>query len=188
MGVDIYGRNPQIISEQPQIEFETASDDAKKEYFEAVRNWEDENPGYYFRSNWWGWRPIVYLIDSACNEYEVEVNTQSWHYNDGDGPKTQEECDNIANALEKAIESSSSLKDDDDMIFICLGSWCNSQGQFISKESEEELNQQYPSGQILIGSVITSNGEIVTPSHGTSYGRIKEFIKFLRNCGGFQVY
>ena len=77
MGVDIYGRNPQIISEQPQIEFETASDDDRKQYFEAVRNWEDENPGYYFRSNWWGWRPIVYLIDSACDKYKIEINSGS---------------------------------------------------------------------------------------------------------------
>lgn len=190
MGVDIYGRNPQLKGVQPQIEFETASDGAKKEYFEAMDIWEEQNPGYYFRSNWWGWRPIVFLVDTACTIHNVNVpSLQQWHYNDGQGPETQEECDQIADALEKIIENGNSpLKEDDDSIYVCMGSWCTTEGRSVGKEIEEELNKQYAPGEVLTAPVIASDGQIVQSSHSSSLEHVKYFIRFLRNCGGFQVY
>lgn len=189
MGVDIYGRSPQLKGEQPQIEFATASEGAKTEYFEALEAWEEENPGYYFRSNWWGWRPIVFLVDAACQMNGLKVDTSSWHYNDGTGPETQTECDQIADALENVINKESSpLKEDTDRIYVCMGSWCTSEGYSVENDIEEELNNQYVPGEVLTSSVIASNGQMVQSSHSSSLGHVKNFIKFLRNCGGFQVY
>lgn len=189
MGVDIYGRNPQLKSEKPEIEFETASDNARKEYFEAVEKWEEENPGYYFRSNWWGWRPIVAMVETASIVHDVKINTQKWHYNDGEGPETQEECDVIADLLEHMINTSDSpLKENDDVLYACMGSWCTSEGGFLTENEENQLNEQYPIGTILTSSIISSDGRIVQPSHSVSYSLIKEFIHFLRNCGGFQIF
>lgn len=189
MGVDIYGRNPQIKSEKPQIEWETSSSDDKSKYIKAYNDWEDENPGYYFRSNWWGWRPIVAMVETASIIHNVDVDTNKWQHNDGEGPETQEECDAIANLLEHMMNASDSpLKEDDDVLYTCIGSWCTSEGQFLTQEEQDQLNEEYPIGTTLTGSIILSNGKMVVPSHGTSYRRIKEFINFLRNCGGFQIY
>ena len=189
MGVDISGRNPQLTCERPHIDWETASDAAKEMYFEAVDKWEEENPGDYFRSNWWGWRPIVCLVDAACQMNGFKVDTQSWHYNDGAGPETQEECDKIADALESILGGSQTLlKEEGDRIYACMGSWCTMEGGFVGSKLEEELNEQYPPGTVLSSSVIASDGQMVQSSHGASLAHIKHFIKFLRNCGGFQVF
>ena len=61
MGVDIYGLSPTLKSERPQLDWDSASEENKSAYFEYLSQWEEENPGDYFRSNWWGWRPIVLL-------------------------------------------------------------------------------------------------------------------------------
>lgn len=189
MGVDISGRNPQLKSERPQIDWETSSEEAKKMYFDAVDKWEEENPGDYFRSNWWGWRPIVCLVDAACETYGMKVDTSSWHFNDGAGPETQEECDSIADALEFMLSiDGNPLQEDDDYIYACMGSWSTTEGRFVENDMEEKLNEQYPPGTVLTNSVVTPDSQVVQPSHGTSLGHIKRFIKFLRNCGGFQVF
>lgn len=189
MGVDIYGRNPQLTSEKPQIDWEVSSQDAKDVYFNQLAEWEDANPGYYFRSNWWGWRPIVCLTDTACDTYGMKLDVSKWHYNDGEGPETQEECNNIADALEFMLSiDGSPLKDDDDFIYTCMGSWSTTDGQFVGNDIEQQLNEQYPPGTVLTNSVVTPDSQVVQPSHGASLGHIRNFIKFLRNCGGFQVY
>lgn len=189
MGVDIYGRNPNLKGQQPKIDWEVASQDAKDVYFEALHNWEEENPGYYFRSNWWGWRPIVCLTDAACETYGIKLDTSSWHFNDGQGPETQEECDSIADALEFMLSiDGSPLKEDDDYVYTCMGSWCTSEGRSLEDHIQEQLNDQYPPGTVLTNSVVTPDSQVVQPSHSASLKHIRNFIKFLRNCGGFQVY
>ena len=40
MGVDIYGRNPQINSEKPELVPESASEQEKAEYFQALDKWD----------------------------------------------------------------------------------------------------------------------------------------------------
>jgi hypothetical protein len=189
MGVDIYGRKPQIKSDRPELDFSSASSAAKDAYFEAMYEWEDENPGYYFRSNWWGWRPIVAMVDAACLKADIDVDTSGWHSNDAEGPETQEQCNEIANALEAMINSENSpMKNEDDAMFLCIGSWCTPDGKFISDAVQEELNKEYPVGSILTSSVVASDGTLARPAHGTYRSRVEEFILFLRNCGGFQVY
>jgi hypothetical protein len=62
MGVDIYGRKPKIVTERPeQIDYRSSSDEEKDEYWNKLMRWETENPGTYFRYNWWCWRPIHML-------------------------------------------------------------------------------------------------------------------------------
>ena len=64
MGVDISGKNPIIRSPKPETpNWQTASEKEKETYFELSDKWMKENPGDYFRSNWWGWRPIVMLSE-----------------------------------------------------------------------------------------------------------------------------
>ena len=53
---------------------------------------------------------------------------------------------------------------------------------------KDVLNQQFEYGDILYGPVVAENGTMVESSHGTSLGRLKEWITFLRNCGGFKIW
>jgi hypothetical protein len=50
------------------------------------------------------------------------------------------------------------------------------------------LNEQYEYGDILYGPIVAENGTMVESSHGTSLGRLKQWITFLRSCGGFKIW
>ena len=159
MGVDISGKNP--INET----------------------------GDYFGANWWGWRPINHLCQMAIYDSKLEYNTDYWGSNDGKGLETAEECNNLANALEELLGNEIDAKQDDERVYLCLGSWCEAgTGRMISSEVDFSLNQQYEYGSIHYTPIVTESGMLVESSHSTSVGRIKEFIEFLRNCGGFEIW
>ena len=193
MGVDIYGRKPIIKTEKPeQIDFHTATDDEKQKYWNKIDEWEEENPGEYFRSNWWGWRPICMLCEIANDKYKLKLNMSHWGSNDGQGLRTQKQCDRLADALELMISNDSGynefMVEDSDRIQICMGAWTKAgTGQFYSDEADS-LNKQYPFGTILFSSVITKSGEMVESAHSCSLSHIKRWIAFLRHCGGFKIW
>ncbi len=39
----------------------------------------------------------------------------------------------------------------------------------------------------MYNGVVDEDGQLVFPSHGVSLGHVREFIKFLRHCGGFEI-
>ena len=194
MGVDIYGRKPIVKSERPeQIDYQASTDDQKQKYWNKVDEWEDENPGVYFRSNWWGWRPICMLCEIANNKYKLKLDMTYWGSNDGKGLRTQKQCDKLADALELMLSESPNYNeymiDDDDRIQIVMGAWCEAgTGKFIGSEKETELNEQYDYGTILFSSVVTKSGMMVESAHSCSLGHIKNWITFLRGCGGFKIW
>ena len=101
MGVDITGKNPIIRSPKPEYpNWNTATQEEKDTYFEVSNKWEKENPGDYFRSNWWGWRPIVMLVEFAAYKYDLDIDLEYWGSNDGAGLDNQEDCNKLADALE----------------------------------------------------------------------------------------
>jgi hypothetical protein len=70
-----------------------------------------------------------------------------------------------------------------------MGSWCEAgTGKFIPSDFTTSLNEQYEYGDILYGPVVAANGTMVESSHSASLGRLKEWITFLRNCGGFKIW
>jgi hypothetical protein len=149
--------------------------------------------GDYFSSNWWGWRPINAICELAAYDSKLKIDFSYWGSNDGKGLKTQKQCDKLADAIELLISENSqyneNLADDDDRIYIVMGSWCEAgTGKFIGSEREHVLNQQYEYGSLLFRPVVTPDGTLVESSHSTSLGRIKSFVTFLRNCGGFEIW
>ena len=184
MGVDIYGINPATKSIKP----EKADFESEDKYCESLWKWERETPGVYFRANWWSWRPIVFLIDRASNLFNLGIDTQPLHYNDGKGLESQEECTKLADALEATLGMNENMQTEEDQIYLCLGSWCNSEGTFVEKEVAEVLNKRYHAGEILYTKVVMEGGLIVQPAHGVDVEYVKEFIDFLRNCGGFRIW
>jgi hypothetical protein len=90
MGMDIYGKNPTLVGTKPELDFSIASDEAKKEFFEQLNEWEDTNPGYYFRANIWSWRPIQIIIEFVNQKNDLGLNTDVFGENGGKVLETQE--------------------------------------------------------------------------------------------------
>ena len=147
--------------------------------------------GDYFSSNWWGWRPILAISEAAMINSKLDYDTSYWGSNDGKGLRTQKQCDKLADAIELLISNNYNeyLTEDDDRIYIVMGSWCEAgTGKFIGSEREHVLNQQFEYGDILYAPVVAEDGTMVESSHSASLGRLKEWITFLRNCGGFKIW
>jgi len=147
--------------------------------------------GDYFHSNWWGWRPILAISEAAMLNSKLDYDTSYWGSNDGKGLRTQKQCDKLADAIELLISNNYNeyLTEDDDRIYIVMGSWCEAgTGKFIPSDFTVSLNEQYEYGDILYGPVVAANGTMVESSHSASLGRLKEWITFLRNCGGFKIW
>jgi len=188
MGVDITGRDPIIRGTKPTIDWDTATQEEKDKYFELHGYWEKENPGDYFRANWWSWRPIHMLIDTVIARKGLDIDTSHYGSNDGAGPDNQEDCDALADGLQEILDGNQNLAEDDDRIYLVMGSWCNLDGQFLGTEFEEKTNGLPEFGTVLYRPFITDDGTIAMPSHSTSRVHLQEFINFLRECGGFQIW
>lgn len=143
------------------------------------------NPDAYFRANCWSWRPIHALCETVIYKDNLNLNTEHWGSNDGGGLETQKDCNKLADALEAHLKNTE-LAEENDRIFLCLGSWSAAGGGFLHKE--EELNETYPIGTVLSGAVIMKDGTIAYSTHSTSLNHIKEFISFLRTCEGFEIW
>jgi hypothetical protein len=147
--------------------------------------------GDYFCSNWWGWRPIVALSEAAMISSKLDYDTSYWGSNDGKGLRTQKQCDKLADAIELLISNNYNeyLTTDEDRIYIVMGMWCEAgTGKFIPSEVQSVLNEQYEYGDILYGPVVAVDGTLAESSYSTSLGRLKQWVTFLRNCGGFKIW
>ena len=189
MGVDITGMNPIIRSPKPAYpDWNTATEEEKDTYFEVSNKWEKENPGDYFRSNWWGWRPIVMLCEHASYESELDIDFSNWGSNDGAGLDNQEDCNRLASALEDILKTAYAMEEPTDVIYLNLGSWTDMNGRFLDESITKSLNEQYEVGEVLYGSVVMSDGKIVHPSHSAPLRHVQNFINFLKECGGFEIW
>ena len=191
MGVDISGLNPVINTERPAyVDYDKLSEHERKAYWIEIEKWRDENPGEYFCSNWWGWRPIHALCEVVQEKYKLRINTSKWGENSGAGLRNPKKCNELADALEKHLDEhlADNVKEDDDRIYLCLGAWVFSDGSFLKDDIEEKLNNDYPYGSVLFNKVVLPDGSFVEPAHSSSLSHIKNWIAFLRNCGGFEIY
>jgi hypothetical protein len=186
MGMDIYGLNPKLTSEKPEIDWDTSTEESRKEYFKILDEWEEENPGHYFRASIWSWRPLNVLIDFVLMKKELDCNTSSFGENSGGGFKEQYQCDVIADGLEEIVEQMN--VENQDNLYLNLGMWVNYNGTFnVPNEIQDQLNKEQKE-LFLFTPIVASNGELVIPAHSTSKKHIEEFVKFLRHCGGFEIY
>ena len=190
MGVDIYGRMPKIVSERPeQIDFKSSTDDEKQEYLNKVEEWEAKNPGIYFRTNWWGWRPILMLCEKAEDKYRLKMDISYRDSNDVNGLRTQKQCDRLANALELMLNDivyKDFMADNSSVIHMVTGNWHVTDTGEVFLDEKNELNEKYEYGTILIAPVVTKKGVMVQPRYSCSSRHIKKWIIFLRECGGFE--
>ena len=194
MGMDVSGLNPRLVGVEPKFpdNYDELSDKEQRAYWDERDEFLENNPGFYFRANVWGWRPIAELCILAIEDSGLNFGDISWHYNDGDGLKTQEDCHLLANAIEYMLEEEENIVEDDDLIYFNSGMWTKmGSNGFVKEDKCDELNERCSIGmesRILFTGVVDDNGDVYTPSHSINYGRIKTFITFLRNCGGFAIW
>jgi hypothetical protein len=188
MGMDIYGLNPKLTEERPEIDWETSTEEERDLYWKKLNSWEEANPGYYFRANLWSWRPLNKIINLVNLTHNLNLDVEGFGSNSGDGLKTQEECSLLADAIEEYLENNQNLNDSQ-VIYVNLGMWVANDNSFsIKKQQETKLNRDYPIGSVLYSSIITDEGNLVKPAWSTDIEHIKEFINFLRHCGGFEIW
>jgi hypothetical protein len=121
------------------------------------------NHGVEFCANWWNWRPIHSFANQAIEAAGLQFDTSHWGTNDGAGLQTQEECNQLADAMEQL------LGDTPHNSPVKLGS--------------EDRDRAEDSAAYL---GLKSMGD-VDSVYSTSTGKVREFIQFLRTCGGFSI-
>jgi|TARA_R100000482_G_C5132375_1_gene152963 hypothetical protein len=191
MGVDIYGKKDKWIGVKPEIDWSKEhTRAAKDEFFKLLDEFEETNPGYYFRSNWWGWRPIHMLCEVAAEKHDLDIDFKHWGSNDGKGLDNQTQCDELADALEDILETDGGFEDDYDTLYMNLGSWTDQSGTFIPEEIRNKLDEELPLGKVTFtGIMLADTGTTVYyPSHACDKRHVMNFIKFLRDCGGFTIW
>ena len=109
MGMDVFGINPEVKSERPEIDWEKATEEEREIYLGESLQWEAENPGVYFRNNVWSWRPLWDFVCMACGDTMTTDDLQAGHYNDGHEIE-EEQCDAIVERLEFLLKIGSVAK------------------------------------------------------------------------------
>ena len=199
MGMDVYGVNPtlRVGTKKPERpkDFNKASREVIDKYFKEETEFEDKNPGIYFRNNCWWWRPLANFIIEKCDWLTTE---QKERLHDNSGFEfSQHEAVTIADALQKTVDDGTAAEREE----------VNRREMKVAEEWNKGLHAQH---KALEKEVIKETGDAkIVPydypehfkkkydaiqkqtDHTAHYpfveANVKRFIKFLRECGGFQV-
>ena len=131
------------------------------------------------------------LCELANDKYKLKMNMEYWGSNDGKGLRTQKQCDRLADALELMLNDNfpkEFMADNSNVIYTVTGSWDVTDTGEITPDEEADLNEQYEFGTILWAPVLTKKGVLVETTYSCSLEDIKEWINFLRECGGFKIW
>ena len=121
--------------------------------------------GEYFRANLWSWRPIHNLIVQLCSDLLGEEMLIGMGYNDGAGPTDQTTCTTMANRFERWMEHHVSGHSVDSDLRV------TKEGAFVTEQESRE------------------NPDLETESpYQVDDEHLKQWIEFLRHCGGFEVW
>lgn len=197
MGVDIYGLKPKLSSTQPAFpdNYEDLSEEQKSDYWNQRNQWEQENPGYYFRNNWWHWRPIQVLIGYFNDEHSIGIPEEELRClgsNDGVGVSDPAQCEQLAACFKSLIEDM--RRDEKRTVYLNTGWWyckiVGADGKIMTERVQnekilEELNEKY---KAVFFEEADLNGVGYEPSHGTNLDNLQEFALFLENCNGFKIH
>lgn len=123
--------------------------------------------GEYFRANVWSWAPIRALIEDLCSDLVSEEVLRSMAFNSGAGPKDQETCTEMANRFEQWMEHHT-----EGFVLECEGSM-----------------RMTPEGRLVSPEELAENPDMETVSpYEVGDSHLKEWVAFLRSCGGFEVW
>jgi hypothetical protein len=125
----------------------------------------DAKSGEYFRANVWSWRPIHDLIIELCSDLLDDEMLKSFAFNAGAGPKDQKTCTEMASRFER---------------------WMEEHVEGHGLDSDLQVTQD---GRFVTDEDLASNPGLVAESpYEVADEHLKEWIEFLRHCGGFEVW
>ena len=200
MGFDLYGQNPKIkegTKKPKEIDYRTATEEEKDEYFKAVDDYENQNKGVYFRNNVWWWRRLAdYILDhTKCVD---EVDFDKWHENGGHKVDA-ETAEQIANQLEHLIATghAEKYKQEIDAEIKKAEEHNNKVEQMLSelrlevakvtgKDAEKIAPADYPNPLKEKWHKIIDQQDY-RANYPFNIDNVKEFIEFARNSGGFKI-
>jgi hypothetical protein len=121
--------------------------------------------GEYFRANVWAWRPIHALVIELCSDLLDEGTLGRMAFNDGAGPQDQGTCTEMANRFER---------------------WMERHTEGYGLESDLRVTED---GRFVSAEERARNPDLETASpYGVGDEHLKEWVEFLRHCGGFEVW
>ena len=201
MGFDLYGQNPKIkegTKKPKEIDYRTATEEEKDEYFKAVDDYENQNKGVYFRNNVWWWRKLAdYVMEhTKCVD---EKDFDKWQENGGHEVDA-ETAKQIANQLEHLIATGHAEKykkeiDDEikkaeehnNKVEQMLSELRLEVAKVVGEDKAEKLAPaDYPEPYNKKWWDIV-NQKDYRDSYPFNIDNVKEFIEFARNSGGFRI-
>jgi DnaJ-class molecular chaperone len=186
MGFDIYGIEPKQNTIEPKIlgkDWQELNDKQREQYFEAKEKHETENPGRYFRNNVWWWRPLWAYVCSICEDVMTEEEQLAGTDNSGNTipeSTTERMVEKlvIEIALDNHIKHAEQYKKEvealpDEECWLCKGT---------GKRDDEHVK----------GECNACGGKGTKTAWEASYPfdpeNVEQFINFLSESGGIQVY
>jgi len=199
MGMDVYGLNPTIRvntkkPERPK-DFNKASCDVIDKYFKEETEFEDKNPGVYFRNNCWWWRPLANFMREHCDWF---TKKQQARLHDNSGFEFSEhEALRIADTLQKKVDDGTAEKDEaknkeDRKLAEEWNQGLKKQSNELEKEAKKETGdasivpRDYPKHIYKKWDDLQKQRDW-KDSYPFEERNVKRFIAFLRECGGFSV-
>jgi hypothetical protein len=113
----------------------------------------------------WAWRPIHALVAALCPDLLDEESLEQLGCNDGAGPADQHTCTEMARRFEQ---------------------WMEHHTEGLGLESDLRVTRD---GRLVPAGELAENPDLETESrYQVRDDHLKEWVKFLRHCGGFQVF
>ena len=121
MGFDLYGENPKMRKPAdkfpvygkyvdmgfPEKQKVFDKDEAIQSlYYKEMSEYEEANPGFYFRNNCWWWRPLWDYVCGECHDILDDSDHEAGGYNDGK-IISKSKAEKIAKRLKELLEDGS---------------------------------------------------------------------------------
>jgi len=126
--------------------------------------------GVYFRANVWSWRPIHELICKLGSDLMTDDILIGISGNDGKGPDSPEVCQKLADRLAIWLEHN-------------VNGYSLDIGCHVLTEVNERGHQSFATREQAMDPTVDSES-----AHRVCDKHLQEFVTFLYNCGGFQVF
>jgi len=192
MGFDLHGINPKNNTiKKPE---DGAPDNYGELWAKDYEAWQDQD-GAYFRNNVWWWRPLAdYIIEHT--KCVSEEDAKHWHFNDGH-KVSEEEANAIADQLEHLIKTGHTetfAHDYEQQRKECEEH--NKKVDALHKKLKEKVERETGKTNIAPCDYPKADHEEWnriyrmtkhTASYPFSMDNVREFIKFCRNSGGFEI-
>jgi hypothetical protein len=124
----------------------------------------DSEAGQYFRANVWSWRPIHALVVELCSDLLDEATLTGMAFNGGAGAQDQATCTEMANRFERWLEH-------------------HTNGHGLASDLRVRRD-----GRFVREGECAENPDVeATSPYAVDDDHLKEWVEFLRHCGGFAV-